>query len=133
MIHSTSQIRVRYAETDKMGFAHHESYVAWFEFSRIELLDSLGTPYREIEANGYYLPVLELNIQYKASCTFDDIITVHCYLKEQPRARIRMEYEIEKEGQTITTAQSLHGFINHAGTPVRPPEYVVAAFEKHFA
>ena len=130
MIQTESKIRVRYAETDKMGLVHHRNYVAYFEVARVELLDALGVPYRELEASGYFLPVIELNIQYLLPNTFDDQLTVRCIMEEMPRVKIRLKYEVYRDGQLTTTGSSLHGFIDAQGKPTRPPKCMMEAVRR---
>lgn len=130
MIHTQSTIKVRYAETDKMGLVHHRNYVAYFEHSRVELLDALGVPYRELEETGYFLPVIEMNIRYLRPNTFDDVLTVHCIMEETPKVKIRLKYEVYRDGLLTTTGSSLHGFVDKNGKPVRPPKCLLEAVAK---
>ncbi|MFT5837368.1 MAG: acyl-CoA thioester hydrolase, partial [Candidatus Azotimanducaceae bacterium] len=74
MIHTISTIRVRYAETDRMDVVYHSNYLIWFETARIQMLDQIGIPYREIEARGLFLPVLTVSAEYKRPARFDDRI-----------------------------------------------------------
>ena len=133
MIHTTTKIRVRYAETDMMGFVHHQNYVAYFEQARVEMLTEIGVPYRELESQGYFLPVLEVDVKYVKSNTFDDELVVHCYLDELPRARIKIRYEIFRGETLTTTGFSLHGFIDREGKPCRPPKLLTDVCKAAFA
>lgn len=122
MIHTISRIRVRYAETDRMDVVYHSNYLVWFETARILMLDEIGIPYREIEACGLFIPVLVANIQYKQPAYFDDRLEVHLFMREKPRARFQMDYEVRREGALLTTGTTTHGFMDKTGKALRPPE-----------
>ena len=80
--------RVRYAETDAMGIAHHSSYVVWMEAGRTEFMRAHGFTYRELEEMGVLLPVLELNVRYMRAAVYDDELRVSTWLDELSRTRI---------------------------------------------
>jgi acyl-CoA thioester hydrolase len=122
MIHTISRIRVRYAETDRMGVVYHSNYLVWFETARILMLDEIGIPYREVEARGLYIPVLAANIEYKRPAHFDDHLEVHLFMREKPRARFQMDYEVRREDTVLTTGTTVHGFMDKTGKGLRPPE-----------
>lgn len=122
MIRNETSIRVRYVETDAMGFAHHANYLAWFELARIEFMDALKLPYKDLEAEGYLLPVLGAQVKYKKPAYFDDQLTVVCMAKKKPRIRLTMEYEVYRDGSVIATGSTEHAFMNPEGNPIRPPQ-----------
>jgi len=132
MIHTRTSIRIRYVETDMMGLVHHQNYVAFFEQARVEMLTKIGIPYRQLESEGFFLPVLEVNVKYHKSNTFDDELIVHCYLEEPPRAKIRIRYEVYRGNQLTTSGFSLHGFIDKSGKPCRPPKSLLEKTTPHF-
>lgn len=132
MIQTQSTIKVRYAETDKMGVVHHQNYITYFEFARVEMLDTIGVPYRVLEETGFFLPVIEVNIRYLQSNTFDDQLTIHCIMEEMPKVKIKLRYEIYRDDILTTTGHSLHGFIDSTGKPTRPPKSLTEAVEKYF-
>jgi acyl-CoA thioester hydrolase len=121
MLVSHSQITVRYAETDMMGIVYHGNFFPWFEVGRTNLLKECGVPYRELEAQGYYLPVIELGAKYLRPALYDDTLTIITQLKERPLLRIRLDYEVRRGEELLVTGFSIHSFINKAGEPVRPP------------
>ena len=121
MITSRSQVTVRYAETDMMGFAYHGSYLPWFEIGRTVLLKEHGLPYRELEAAGYFLPVVEMSARYLRSARYDDSLEICTFLRERPVARIRLEYEVRRGEELLATGFTVHAFIDRAGRPTRPP------------
>lgn len=121
MIESTCQISVRYAETDMMGIVYHGNYLPWFEVGRTTLLKECGLPYREMEAQGYMLPVVELGAKYLKPALYDDTLTIVTRIHEPPRLRIRLDYEVRRGEELLVTGFTIHCFINKAGEPVRPP------------
>src|SRR5262245_22678925 len=103
MIESRSQITVRYAETDMMGIVYHGSYLPWFEVGRTTLLKECGFAYRDLEAQGFRLPVVELGMKFFKPALYDDNLTVITHLKEKPLLRIRLDYEIKRGDELLVT------------------------------
>jgi len=133
MFTSEIQVRVRYSETDMMGFVYHAHYLPWFEIGRTELFKQAGISYKELELQGFRLPVLEVSAKYLKPAFYDDLITVRTTLVEKPLLRLKLEYEIKREDDILTTGTSLHAFIDKSGKPVRPPEWAARLLEKAFA
>jgi len=121
MLESRAQISVRYAETDMMGIVYHGNYLPWFEVGRTTLLRECGLPYRELEAQGYLLPVIELGVKFLKPALYDDTVTIVTRLPDKPLLRIRLEYEVRRGEELLVTGFTVHGFINKSGEPVRPP------------
>jgi acyl-CoA thioester hydrolase len=132
MIESRSQITVRYAETDMMGVVYHGNYLPWFEVGRTTLLKELGLAYRQLEADGFRLPVLEVGVKYQRPAVYDDTLTVITRLHEKPVLRIRLEYEVRRGDELLATGFTVHAFIDREGRPVRPPAAAVAVFSAAF-
>lgn len=132
MIQSTTEIRVRYAETDMMGVAYHGNYMAWFEVARVNMMDELGCPYREMEIAGFRLPVLEVSVRYRRPLTFDDRVTIEAVIKERPSLRIRIDYILRCRGGVTAEGFTRHAFVNRDGQPARPPANFRELIEKHF-
>ena len=88
-----TKVRVRYGETDKMGFVYYGVYAQYFEVGRVELLRSLGVSYKSLEEEGYFLPVVNFEIQYKKPALYDDELIIKTTIKEMPSARIAFYYE----------------------------------------
>lgn len=122
MIHTVSNFRVRYAETDRMDVVHHSNYLVWFEAARIEMLDLIGLPYKQVEAEGFFIPVLGATLEYKKPAFFDDRIEVHLFMREKPRARFHFDYEVRRDDTLLATGQTTHGFMDQNGKGIRPPE-----------
>jgi len=132
MITSESQVIVRYAETDMMGFVYHGNYFAWFEIGRTDLFKSLGISYKELEKQGYRLPVLEVSAKYLRPAFYDDTLTIITTLCDKPVLRFNLKYEIKRGDELITTGTSTHAFIDATGHPVRPPSWAVERLIKAF-
>lgn len=132
MIESRTTIQVRYAETDMMGIVYHGSYLPWFEVGRTTLLKENGLAYRQLEAEGYRLPVLEVGVKYVRPALYDDLVTIVTRLKEMPALRIHLEYEVLRGDELLVTGFTRHAFINHAGLPVRPPPVFVRRMRELF-
>jgi acyl-CoA thioester hydrolase len=133
MIESRTQITVRYAETDMMGIVYHGSYLPWFEVGRTTLLKECGIVYRELEAEGFRLPVIELGAKFFRPALYDDTVTVITRLKERPLLRIRLDYEVRRDTELLVTGFTIHTFINAAGEPVRPPAAYTKKMRELFA
>ncbi len=133
MIQSSTEVTVRYAETDMMGVVYHGSYLPWFEIGRTTLLKEQGLPYRELEAAGFRLPVLEVGVRYLRPALYDDVVTVATTLRERPILRIRLDYEIRRGADLLATGFTLHAFIDPNGRPVRPPPAFAARMAAVFA
>ncbi|MFD0989005.1 acyl-CoA thioesterase [Mariniflexile jejuense] len=123
------QIRVRYGETDQMGVVYHGNYAQYLEIGRIEWLRKLGISYKNMEENGVMLPVVSLNINYKKSAVYDDVINVKTKLKSTPTAKIEFEYEITNQnGEILTLATTTLVFIDmKTNRPMKAPQYVLDA------
>ena len=121
MLESRTTITVRYAETDMMGIVYHGNYLPWFEVGRTTLLKECGIVYRDLEAQGYRLPVIEVGAKFFKPALYDDTVTVITRLKERPLLRIRLDYEVRRGDELLVTGFTIHTFINPTGEPVRPP------------
>ncbi|WP_271406108.1 acyl-CoA thioesterase [Tenacibaculum soleae] len=120
-------IRVRYAETDKMGVVYHGNYAQYLEIGRTELLRTTGITYSNMEKNGVMLPVISLSINYKKSALYDDEITIITTLKKTPTVKIEFDYKIiNQNNELICTGNTVLAFINmKTKKPMRCPNYVL--------
>jgi acyl-CoA thioester hydrolase len=133
MIKHTSNIRVRYADTDQMRSVYYGKYFEYFEQSRSDLLRSLGLPYSEIESHGTFLPVIEAYAKYRKSARYDDLLIVEAVVTELPVARVRIHYRVLVEGETepIVEGYTVHGFVNvSTGKPTRAPAMFLQTLEE---
>lgn len=116
-----TEIRVRYQETDQMGVVYHANYFVWFEVARTEMIRKLGIDYRKLETMGLYLPVVDVNCQYKQSAKYDDEIIVRSRIEEYSSLRLTIDYEVvrKKDGILIATGKTKHVWIDQNYKPVR--------------
>lgn len=93
MYQSEVVLRVRYAETDQMGYCYYGNYAMYYEVARVECLRKIGVSYKKLEEQDYLLPVLDFNIKYLKPAYYDDEITIKCSIKNIPKVRIKFDYE----------------------------------------
>jgi acyl-CoA thioester hydrolase len=124
--HTTSNVRVRYAETDKMGVVYHSNYLIWFEIGRTDWLRETGLTYREMEADGIQLPVIEAHCEYRQGARYDDDIEIRTRAKKLSPVRVQFDYEAVRraDGATLATGHTVHAAIDRQGRPVRMPDHV---------
>ena len=127
---SVSTVRVRYAETDKMGVVYYANYLVWFEVGRGDLLRSLGWTYREMELDGVSLPVIEAQCSYHRPARYDDEIEIRTRGRMLSPVRMEFEYEvIRMQDQTVAaTGRTVHAALDTAGRPCRLPLRVREVF-----
>lgn len=119
--------RIRYAETDQMGVVYHGNYAQYLEMGRVEWLRDLGITYRSMEESGIILPVIFLQINYKKSAKYDDLITVETKLKNKPLVKIEFDYKIYNvTGELLAEANTILAFMDQAtGKPIKCPDYIL--------
>jgi len=124
----TSRVRVRYAETDQMGDVYYANYLVWFEVGRTGWLRQHGWTYRDMETDGYDLPVIEAHCVYRESARYDDEIDVRTRAAMVSPVRIQFDYEVVRaaDGATLATGTTVHAAIDRDGRPRRLPERVRA-------
>lgn len=131
---SETTVRVRYAETDRMGYVYYGNYAQYFEIGRVEALRQLETSYKEMEDSGVMLPVYACNIRYLKPSFYDDLLVIKTSVKELPTAKINFDYEIFNEkSELLTTGNTSLVFINVANNkPCRAPEYFIERIKIFF-
>lgn len=127
---SVSLVRVRYAETDQMGVVYHANYLVWFEVGRTDLLRSFGWTYRDMEATGVRLPVLEAHCEYRRPARYDDELEIHTHGRLLSPVRLEFTYEVRlKEDQrVVATGYTRHAAVDLTGRPCRLPVRVRDVF-----
>ena len=116
-----TDIEVRYAETDAMGVVHHSSYAVWFELARVQALRVLGLAYDRLEAEGFSLPVLKLEIEYLRPAKFGDFVRVQVDLEREGGILFHFVYEVFRGEELLARGKTSHAFTSQ-GKPVRPPK-----------
>jgi len=122
-----TRVRVRYADTDRMGIAYHANYLVWFEVGRTEWLREGGWTYREIEEGGVSLPVIEAHCEYRQPARYDDEIEIRTAATVLSHVRIRFDYEarLTRESTLAATGHTVHAALGVDGRPRRLPPRVL--------
>jgi acyl-CoA thioester hydrolase len=130
-ISGETKLRVRYAETDKMGVVYHSNFVIWFEVGRVELLRQLGFQYSEMEtADDCHIPVVDLRVRYKSPAQYDDEIVVRTQIKNVRSSLLHFSYEILREADRalLATGETMHIIVNSKLERTALPEKYMQAF-----
>jgi acyl-CoA thioester hydrolase len=115
-------IRVRYAETDRMGLLHHANYLVYFEQGRTELLRSLGLSYRDLEDRGYLLVLTKCEVRYRRPARYDDLLTLRTTVVKTTAVRIDHRYELFCDGVLLTEGTTTLACVDRDGRPQVLPE-----------
>jgi acyl-CoA thioester hydrolase len=134
MYTSETTVRVRYGETDQMGYVYYGDYARYYEVARVESLRQLGLTYKELEAMGVIMPVLENHSRFHAPGFYDEVLRIVTRIKEKPSVRIRFNYEIYNEkDELIHEGETLLAFVDQkSGRPCRPPEVFMKVLSPFF-
>ena len=124
MFTSETKLRVRYAETDQMGYVYYGNYATYFEVARVEAMRGLGISYKELEKIGVMMPVLHYATKYYKPALYDDELTIITIIKELPTARIHFDFEVYNEqGNKLNDAEATLVFVNmETKKPCQAPE-----------
>ncbi|MEO0570873.1 MAG: thioesterase family protein [Bacteroidota bacterium] len=124
--------RVRYGETDQMGIVYHVKYADYLEIGRTEWLRSFGITYKDMEDEGIILPVIHLQIDYKKSAKYDDLLTVETRLKSRPMVKIAFDYRIYNESrELLAEAHTVLAFMKkNTLKPMGCPDYILAKLDQ---
>jgi acyl-CoA thioester hydrolase len=127
---STSTVRVRYAETDKMGVVYYANYFVWFEVARADLLRTLGWSYREMEEAGVALPVIEAHCEYHRAARYDDELDVQAVGRILSPVRMEFTYRVHRRGDAVPSAsgRTVHAAVSADGRPCRLPPRIRQVF-----
>jgi len=127
---TTSTVRVRYAETDKMGIVYYANYLIWFEIGRTDWLRATGSTYRSMEEDGIQLPVIEAHCEYRQGARYDDDVEIRTSARKLSPVRVQFDYEAVRrpDGAVLATGHTVHATIDRSGRPVRMPERVRTLF-----
>ena len=117
------EVRVRYPEVDRMGFAHHANHFVWFEIGRTDLMRSRGIDYRSVEDDGLFLPVIGASCAYRSPARYDDLLRIITSVASLGAARVTFAYRIERavDGTLLATGTTEHAAVDGRGRPRRLP------------
>ncbi len=134
MFASEMKIRVRYGETDRMGYVYYGNYAEYFEVARVEALRELGMNYKDMEDSGIMLPVYTLSVKYLKPAFYDDMLTIKTSIKEIPMARITFSHEIYNEkNELLNTGEVTLVFIDiKTNKPISAPGNFLEKIRKYY-
>ncbi len=134
MFQAETQIRVRYAETDQMGYVYYGNYAMYFEVARVEAMRSAGFSYRDMEESGVMMPVLESHFRYLKPGKYDELLTIITTIPQLPGVRIRFEYQVLNERRELITEgwTTLTFLKKESHTPTRPPKNLLDLLKPFF-
>jgi len=134
MIEHDTKLRVRYGETDRMGYVYYGNYATYFEVARVETLRKLGISYKELEDDGVMLPVLEFKIKYYKPAYYDDELVIKTIIQKMPSVRIHFSYQtFNQSGGLINEAEITLVFVDtNTQKPVKLPDDLKERFAKEF-
>ena len=115
-------IRVRYAETDRMGLLHHANYLVYFEQGRTELLRSMGLSYKEMEDQGFLLVLTRVQVRYRRAARYDELLTLKTTVTRTTAVKIEHRYELSRAGELLAEGETTLGCIDRDGKPQLLPE-----------
>ena len=125
MIQGEIQIRVRYAETDRMGFLHHANYLVYFEQARTELLRDQGGNYKRMEDEGYFLVLAKAEVKYRKPAHYDDLLTIRTTLTRTTPVRLEHHYDVLREdGQTVAEGTTTLACVDRGGKLQAMPDWL---------
>jgi acyl-CoA thioester hydrolase len=127
MLSGEIQIRVRYAETDRMGLLHHANYLVYFEQARTELLREQGVAYKDLEDQGFYLVIAKIEIKYKGPAHYDDVLTVRTTVTRTSPIRLEHKYEVFRDGALLCEGFTTLACVNAEGKLQALPDWLIEA------
>ena len=134
MFKNCSTIRVRYSETDRMGFVYYGNYAQYYETGRVEALRSLGLSYREMEDAGIMLPVIHFEINYFKPAYYDDVLSIETIIPLMPDAKIRFDYTcFNQKEEILNKGTTTLVFVNkQSNKPCRPSQQLSEYLKPYF-
>jgi acyl-CoA thioester hydrolase len=122
-------LRVNYGDPDQMGDVYSGNYLRYFEAARGHFVRARGRSYKEFEAAGFALPVIEAHVKYRQSLRYDDLFTIHAVVAERKRVTVRFAYEIRRGGEAIAEGWTNHACIDSNGRPAGMPRDMLALLD----
>jgi acyl-CoA thioester hydrolase len=134
MIKEEVKLRVRYSETDRMGFVYYGNYAQYFEVARVAAMKRAGVSYKKLEDSGIGMPVKDLKIEYLQAAQYDDELTISCEVRTMPSSRIVFYYTIERGEDCLVKGETTLFFMNLKSLKaIRPPEFFVDQMKSFFS
>lgn len=134
MYSASTQVRVRYAETDQMSYVYYGNYAMYYEVGRVEALRQLGFAYKKLEEQGVMMPVLDLQCKFLAPAKYDELLTIKVTIPELPRVKMYFEYEVTNEqGKVVNEGKTTLVFLNMENNrPCRAPQELTDVLNPYF-
>jgi len=131
---TTTDIIVRYAETDQMGIVHHSVYAVWFEAARTEFGKAIGVSYSECERSGVMLPLISLECNFKKPACYGDTVTIVAFVEKMTRVRIKVAYQVlnKENGDLLATGSTTHAWTNGDRRPINIKKANPKIYEAYF-
>lgn len=126
MLTGELEIRVRYAETDRMGLLHHANYLVYFEQGRTELLRQAGRSYKDVEDQGFFLVLAKIEVRYRQPARYDDLLTLRTIVTRATPVRIEHRYELLRGTQMLAEGSSTLACVDREGKLQAMPEWLYA-------
>src|SRR5881409_1049013 len=124
MLSGEITVRVRYAETDRMGLLHHANYLVYFEQGRTELLRQMGYSYRDVEDQGFFLVLTKIAVRYKSPARYDDLLTLRTTVVRTTSVKIEHRYELLRDGVLLAEGESTLGCVDREGRVQMLPDFL---------
>src|SRR6478736_3383294 len=130
----TTNVRVRFPETDAQGVVHHANYLVWFELARVEFLERFAGGYQRLRDQGIESLLIEANVRFISPARFDDRLVVHSRCLDVRGARFRFEYAVQRDGVLLAESYTAHGTVDATTMrPTRTPQWLVDAIASRVA
>lgn len=127
----TSTFRVRYAETDRMGFVYYANYIVWFELGRSALLREAGYPYSQLEKDGCILPVVEVYCKYREPASYDEELNIECWVERLRKRDLTFGYHILRKGKVLAEGYTRHIPVSSLGKRILIPEDLITCISPY--
>ena len=124
MVTGEIQVRVRYAETDRMGLLHHANYLVYFEQARTELLRQQGRTYKDMEAEGFFLVLAKVEVKYRMPAHYDDLLTIRTTVTRTSPVRLEHRYEVFRDGKLLAEGSTTLACVDREGKLQAMPAWV---------
>lgn len=133
-LYHDTKIRVRYSETDKMGYSYYGNYPTYYEVGRTEFLREMGLSYKQLEDDGYMMPIVSMSVKYIKPANYDDLLTIRTFYKKFHSIKVEFDYEIyNQRDELINTGNTLLVFVKETTRkPTQAPDYYLELLKKYW-
>ncbi|WP_337865222.1 thioesterase family protein [Ignavibacterium sp.] len=135
MLRHYSYVRVRYADTDQMKYAYNGKYFEYFEVGRTEMMREVGLPYKFIEENGYFMPVIETKITFRGPAFYDELLEIETRVEQLPASKVHIDHIVKAKDRDVVVATGYVelAFLNaQTYKPTKAPKFFIDAVQKYY-